>query len=50
MFIENSVGIIETFNEPVSNWVRHSLVAVTFFEVESCPGKGVLNMVDDSWL
>ena len=46
--VESPVSIIETLDEPVSDRMSHSLVAVTFFEVESGPGQGVFHMFDDA--
>lgn len=42
------MGVVEAFDEPVSDRVRHCLVAMAFLEVESGPGEGVLDVVDDA--
>ena len=40
------MGIIEAFDQPVSDWVGHSLVAVAFLKIEPRPGEGILDMMD----
>ena len=42
------MGIVETFNESVSDRVSHSLVAMCLFEIKSGPGESVLDVVDDA--
>ena len=46
--VESSVGIVETLDQTVSNWVGYCLVAVTFFEIESCSSQSVFHVIDDA--
>lgn len=46
--VEGSMGVVETFNESVSDRVSDSLVAMGLLEVESGPGECILDMVDNS--
>lgn len=42
------MGVVEALDEAISDGVCDCLIAVAFLEVESGPGEGVLDVVDDS--
>lgn len=47
MLVEGPMGIIEAFNEPVSDRVGDCLVAVALLEIEPGPGEGILDVMHD---
>lgn len=48
MLVKGSVGIVEAFNESISDGMSDGLVAVALLEVESGPSESILDVMHDS--